>query len=39
VRPEIALTLAEARRKRVSFLGTLRRELCVTDVVILEGRA
>jgi 16S rRNA (guanine527-N7)-methyltransferase len=39
VRPEIALTLIDSRRKQVSFLATLKRELDLADVVILEGRA
>jgi len=39
VRPDISLTLIESRRKRVSFLATLKRELKLSDVVILEGRA
>ena len=39
VRPEISLTLIESKRKRVSFLSTLKRELELTDVAILEGRA
>jgi 16S rRNA (guanine527-N7)-methyltransferase len=39
VRDDIALTLVESKRKRVSFLATLKRELELTDVVVLEGRA
>jgi 16S rRNA (guanine527-N7)-methyltransferase len=39
VRPEISLTLIESRRKQVSFLAALKRELDLTDLVILEGRA
>jgi len=39
VRPEIGLTLIESRRKQVSFLQSLKRELDLTNVVILEGRA
>jgi len=39
VRPEIALTLIESKRKRVSFLRSLKRELGLGDVTILEGRA
>ncbi len=39
VRPEISLTLIESKRKRVSFLSSLRRELGLFDVSILEGRA
>jgi 16S rRNA (guanine527-N7)-methyltransferase len=37
--PEIAVTLVEARRKRVSFLLAARRELDLTNVVVKEGRA
>jgi 16S rRNA (guanine527-N7)-methyltransferase len=37
--PRIALTLVEARRKRVSFLRAARRELGLEDVAIEEGRA
>jgi len=39
VRPEISLTLIDSRRKPVSFLASLKRELALTDVEILEGRA
>jgi 16S rRNA (guanine(527)-N(7))-methyltransferase RsmG len=39
VQPRLKLTLIEARRKRVSFLATVRRELGLEDVEILEGRA
>lgn len=39
VEPRIALTLIEAKRKRVSFLAALRRELGLEDIEILEGRA
>ena len=39
VRPEISLTLIDARRKPVSFLRSLKRELELTGVEILEGRA
>jgi 16S rRNA (guanine527-N7)-methyltransferase len=39
VDPGIALTLIESRRKRVSFLSTVRRELGLADVDIREGRA
>jgi 16S rRNA (guanine527-N7)-methyltransferase len=39
VRDDIALTLVESKRKRVSFLATLTRELGLTDVLVLEGRA
>jgi 16S rRNA (guanine527-N7)-methyltransferase len=37
--PTISLTLIEAKRKRVSFLLTTCRELGLTDVRVLEGRA
>jgi 16S rRNA (guanine527-N7)-methyltransferase len=37
--PRLALTLVEARRKRVSFLRAARRELALEDVAIEEGRA
>ena len=39
VRPEIALTLVESRRKPVSFLASLKRELGLSDMEVLEGRA
>jgi 16S rRNA (guanine527-N7)-methyltransferase len=39
VEPSIQLTLLEAKRKRVSFLSTLKRELDLGDVEVLEGRA
>jgi len=39
VRPELALTLVESRRKRVSFLASLKRTIGLEDVVLLEGRA
>src|SRR6266542_3737947 len=39
VRPEISLTLIDSRRKPVSFLASLKRELALTGVEILEGRA
>jgi 16S rRNA (guanine527-N7)-methyltransferase len=39
LRPDIALTLVESRRKHVSFLATLKRELNLPDVAVLEGRA
>ena len=39
VEPEIELTLMESRRKRVSFLSALKRELDLPRVTILEGRA
>lgn len=37
--PRIAVTLVEARRKRVSFLLTVKRELGLDNVVVKEGRA
>ena len=37
--PAISLTLIEAKRKRVSFLLTICRELGLSDVTVLEGRA
>ncbi len=37
--PAIALTLVEARRKRVSFLLTVQRELDLRDIAVKEGRA
>jgi 16S rRNA (guanine527-N7)-methyltransferase len=37
--PQIRLTLVESRRKRVSFLRAVQRELDLDDVVVLEGRA
>jgi 16S rRNA (guanine527-N7)-methyltransferase len=37
--PRIALTLVEARRKRVSFLRAACRELGLHDVLVQEGRA
>ena len=39
VEPGISLTLVEARRRRVSFLTTVVRELGLAGVVILSGRA
>jgi 16S rRNA (guanine527-N7)-methyltransferase len=39
VDPGIALTLMESRRKRVSFLSALKRELGLPHMGILEGRA
>jgi 16S rRNA (guanine527-N7)-methyltransferase len=39
VEPRLALTLVEARRKRVSFLRVVCRELGLDDVVVKEGRA
>ena len=37
--PDIRVALLEARRKRVSFLTTVRRELRLDGVEVLEGRA
>ena len=37
--PSLELTLIESRRKRVSFLRAAQRELGLTDVRIMEGRA
>ncbi len=37
--PSIAVTLVEARRKRVSFLLAAQRELALNNVVVKEGRA
>lgn len=39
VDPEIALTLVEAKRKRASFLLAVARELELSDVKVIEGRA
>jgi 16S rRNA (guanine527-N7)-methyltransferase len=39
VDPAIRLTLVESRRKRVSFLRAVRRELRLDDVEVVEGRA
>lgn len=39
IRPEISLTVIDSRRKQVSFLAALKRELDLTDVAVLEGRA
>lgn len=39
MRDDIRLTVVESRRKRVSFLSALKRELELTDLVVLEGRA
>ena len=39
VRDDISLTVVESRRKRVSFLAALKRELELTDLSVLEGRA
>jgi 16S rRNA (guanine527-N7)-methyltransferase len=37
--PAIAVTLVEARRKRVSFLHAVQRQLDLEDVAVREGRA
>lgn len=37
--PSIAVTLVEARRKRVSFMLAVQRELALGNVVVKEGRA
>lgn len=39
VRPDLSVTLIESKRKRVSFLLALKRELDVTNIEVLEGRA
>jgi len=39
VRPDLSVTLIEARRKPVSFLSEVKRELQLEDLKILEGRA
>jgi 16S rRNA (guanine527-N7)-methyltransferase len=39
VDPEIALTLVEAKRKRASFLLAVGRELDLSSVKVIEGRA
>jgi len=39
VRPEISLTLIDSSRKAVSFLESLKRELGLSGVEIIEGRA
>ena len=39
IKPEISLTLIEAKRKYVSFLAALKRGLNMPDIVVLEGRA
>jgi len=39
VDPGISLTLIEAKRKRVSFLLAVCRELNLSDVAVVEGRA
>lgn len=38
VEAELSLTLIEARRKRASFLSTVRRELDLPDIRVIEGR-
>lgn len=37
--PQIALTLIDSRRKRISFLLAVRRELELENVAVIEGRA
>lgn len=39
VRPDISLTLIESRRRPVSFLASLSRELDLSGTEVLEGRA
>jgi 16S rRNA (guanine527-N7)-methyltransferase len=39
VDPGIRMTLVESRRKPVSFLGALKRELALDDVEVVHGRA
>lgn len=39
VEPDLSLTLIESKRKPVSFLGTLTRELGIKDVEVRHGRA
>ena len=39
LRPDIRTTLVESKRKRVSFLSAVKRELELGDLSILEGRA
>jgi 16S rRNA (guanine527-N7)-methyltransferase len=39
VRPDLSLWLIESKRKRVSFLAAVKRELGLHDVEIVEGRA
>ena len=39
VDPAIRITLVESRRKPVSFLATLKRELALEDVEVIHGRA
>jgi len=39
VRPDISLTLIESKRKRVSFLASLKRAIALPNIEILEGRA
>jgi 16S rRNA (guanine527-N7)-methyltransferase len=39
IRPDIDVTLVESKRKRVSFLATVKRELDLSGVTVLEGRA
>lgn len=39
LRPDVAMTLVEPRRKRVSFLKTVVAELALENVTVLEGRS
>jgi 16S rRNA (guanine527-N7)-methyltransferase len=38
-RPEISVTLMEAKRKRASFLRAVQRELGAPNISVIEGRA
>lgn len=38
-RPDISMTLIEAKRKRVSFLLAVKRELSAINISVIEGRA
>lgn len=38
-RPEISITLIEAKRKRASFLRAVKRELSAQNMSVIEGRA
>jgi 16S rRNA (guanine527-N7)-methyltransferase len=38
-RPEMSMTLIEAKRKRVSFLRAVKRELQADNLTVIEGRA
>jgi 16S rRNA (guanine527-N7)-methyltransferase len=39
VRPDMSMTLIEAKRKRASFLRTVKRELNAQNISVIEGRA